>query len=72
MSKKTGEVGKLSHFDILGKFDATLEKATKVASKKDPHDNTRQLYDEEVWLEILEFLHKFMLKTLEKLESQKT
>lgn len=71
MSKQTGEVGKLSHFDILGKIDETLEKATRVASRKDPYDPTRPMYDSEVWLEILEFFHLFQVRTVETMQRQK-
>ena len=50
-------VGKLSHFEFLGKFDSTIEKAVKVASRKDV-DN-KSLYGRDVWLMILKLLHNF-------------
>ena len=67
MGKSTGEVGKLSHFEFLGKFDSTLEKATRIAGKRDPNDASKVLYGEESWILIIEFLHKYMLQSLENL-----
>jgi hypothetical protein len=38
VSLQNSDVGKLSHFEYLSKFDSTLEKQTKIAAKKDPND----------------------------------
>jgi hypothetical protein len=50
-------VGKLSHFEFLGKFDSTIEKAVKVACRKDVDNHL--LYGTEAWLMILKLLHQF-------------
>ena len=51
-------VGKLGHFEFLGSFDSTIEKAVKVANRKDMNDN-KSMYGKQVWLMILKLLHQF-------------
>lgn len=50
-------VGKLGHFEFLGKFDSTIEKAVKVASRKDI--DGKSLYGQSAWLMILKIVHNF-------------
>jgi len=45
----------------LGKFDATLEKASKIASKEGNEGKPK--YGEDAWFLILEFLHNYMIKS---------
>ena len=42
-------------------------KATRIAGKRDPNDSSKVLYGEESWIFIIEFLHKYMLQSLDKL-----
>jgi len=61
------QFGKLNHFDHLGKFDTTLDKAAKVAETPLKHDATKPKYGEEAWLAILEFLHEFQTDGIRRL-----
>ena len=53
-------MGRLSHFEFLGKFDTTLEKASKIASNVT--EEGKSVYGEDGWFLILEFLHKYKSK----------
>ncbi len=50
-------MGKLGHFEFLGKFDSTIEKAAKVASIKDI--DGKSMYGQTAWLMILKIIHNF-------------
>jgi hypothetical protein len=54
---QSSDVGRLSHFEFLGKFDTTLEKASRIASKVT--EEGKSVYGEDAWFLILEFLHKY-------------
>jgi hypothetical protein len=57
LGMQSSDVGRLSHFEFLGKFDTTLEKASRIASKVT--EEGKSVYGEDAWFLILEFLHKY-------------
>lgn len=50
-------MGRLNHFEHLGRFDSTLEKASQIACKVS--EQGKPVYGEDAWFLILEFLHKY-------------
>jgi len=62
LGNQAGNVGKLNHFEFLGKFDTILKKAAKIAGKVE--EATQQLrYGEDACFMILEFLNKYKSST---------